>query len=88
MKILDMKKIVTKIKNLVDWIHKQIQQEKKKKECIGRDSEKKVHKLKLRVEKRLENRTMSVWAYVTGWKGLRDITIVPEEKETLEEAIY
>ena len=35
-----MKKIVTKIKNLVDWIHKQIQQEKKK-ECIGRDSEKK-----------------------------------------------
>ena len=88
MKILDMKKIVTKIKNLVDWIHKQIQQEKKKRNVLEEIQKKKVHKLKLRVEKRLENRTMSVWAYVTGWKGLRDITIVPEEKETLEEAIY
>lgn len=40
MKILDVKKIVTKIKNLVDWIHKQIQQEKKN-HCTGREFRKK-----------------------------------------------
>ena len=55
-----MKKIVTKIKNLVDCIHKQIQQEKEKRNVLEENSEKKVHKLKLREEKRLENRTMSV----------------------------
>lgn len=39
-KILEVKKIVTKIKNLVDWIHKQIQQEKKKISVLEENSEK------------------------------------------------
>lgn len=59
MKILDMKKMVTKIKNFVDWIHKQIQR-RKKKSMYWKRIQKKVHKLKLRVKKSLENRTVSV----------------------------
>lgn len=52
MKILDMKKMVTKIKNFVDWIHKQIQR-RKKKSMYWKRIQKKVHKLKLRVKKKV-----------------------------------